>query len=295
MSSWPPRSSFPGTQLNTHFAPLPSPRSCVRYKRLAIPTYPFAYDPDGDELKYEIRTLPEDGQLYEENLKSELPEADHRSTPIISTDLPFAQTEFNSPHISYVHTPSDPFNFNPRDSFVVAYTDGMNWTEVTISINILSFNTLPIVEPSYNATSTVGVEEDQSVSTTLNFVDYDSSVVTLIAEELPKHGHLSYTANGETKIVSTFVFADPYGDQVPESQYAKEVIGFSSTWYNEKGDWAPNQILGEQSTFIYADSTLAWCPEVRRQSPNSRIFAQHLISSHRISRNQTLTLTCIHP
>ena len=110
--------------------PTPPWVSCVQNKLVHFPVYVFSYDPDGDELRYQVRTLPQYGVLYEVNEFTRLPDAMHNITQIDAGDLPYNQTEFITPFFKYQHTPSDPLDVKPTDSFVVAYSDGSNWTEV---------------------------------------------------------------------------------------------------------------------------------------------------------------------
>jgi len=230
---------------------------CTLDSYIVFPPYRFAYDPDGQELKYQVRTLPKHGILYEENQKDRLPEALHQSTTILSTALPFNQSEFTSPFFRYEHTPADPLDVKTSDSFIVAYSDGTNWTEVTISLEIMVFNKLPVAT---NQTTNLTVPEDGTVVQKLSFIDHDSSYVSIVAKVLPSHGIITYDSGSESKELEPFNEFNPYGDQIAIVQYAKEVVAFSSAWYNIEGNWAPLQILGEKSVNQYSDSPLTFCP-----------------------------------
>ena len=117
--------------------PNPPEVSCTNGGTTAFPVYRLAYERDGEELKYQVRTLPQHGHLFEENIVSRLPTEMHRSTQIVPTNLPYNQTEFNTPFLRYTHAPSDPSDVEEFDSFVVAFTDGTNWTEVTVPVTIM--------------------------------------------------------------------------------------------------------------------------------------------------------------
>ena len=136
-------------------------------------------------------------------------------------------------------------------------------SQVTISIDILTFNTLPEVQKPANATTSLTVLEDSTIAQELPFVDYDSSMITIVVDSVPSEGELTYNLGGETKKLDQFSPFTPYGTQIPIEQYAKEVVGFSSAWYNDAGDWGPIQILGLPDSEGYSDSNLAWCPETK--------------------------------
>jgi len=156
-----------------------------------------------------------------QNQHSRLPEAIRKSVAIDVVNLPYNQTEFISPHLKYLHSSSDLFDVSSSDSFVVAFTDGTNWTEVTIQISILHVNKVPQIEMS--GTQNLVVQEDSiSVSQELGFVDYDSSVVSIILHESPSHGKLSYEdSSGNMFFLDTsdeFKRFSPYGEQIPTVQ-----------------------------------------------------------------------------
>jgi hypothetical protein len=129
------------------------------------------------------------------------------------------------------------------------------------------FNQLP--EPT-NSTIIVTVEEDKAVSHALSFVDFDSPVVTIVADNLPTNGVLTYATNSETKQLSLFNQYNPYGGDIPKEQYATGLVSYSSHWYNADGDWAADKILGEPSTTVYTDTPLSWCPESKTGTGISR-------------------------
>jgi len=54
----------------------------------------------------------------------------HKDVKMAQRDLPYDQTEFYTPYFKYQHAPPGPLGIKPTDYFVVAYTDGTNWTEV---------------------------------------------------------------------------------------------------------------------------------------------------------------------
>jgi len=247
--------------------PNPPRVSCTNGGTTAFPVYRLAYERDGEELKYQIRSLPQHGRLYEENVVGRLPHDMHRSTQVVPTNLPHNQTEFNTPFLRYTHAPSDPFDIKTLDAFVVAFTDGTNWTEVTVPVTIMKFNKLP--EPT-NSTINVTVEEDKAISHALSFIDYDSSIVTIVAKDLPTNGIITYETESETRELSGFNQFNPYGREIPNEQYATKVVSYSSHWYNADGDWAADQILGDPSTTVYTDTPLSWSPESKTGTGISR-------------------------
>jgi hypothetical protein len=68
--------------------------------------------------------------LHEQNEVGRLPGYMHKDIQIGLDDLPYNQTELITPYFKYQHAPSDLRDVKPSDSFVVAYSDGSNWTEV---------------------------------------------------------------------------------------------------------------------------------------------------------------------
>ncbi|GMH71595.1 hypothetical protein TrRE_jg5529, partial [Triparma retinervis] len=243
-------------------APLPAV-TCPRDGSVTFPFLPFAYDPDGQGLSYRVMQLPEHGDLYEENQRLRLPDSMGKSIKIESSSLPYEQTEIVSPYFRFLHNPTDPYDIQESDSFVVEYSDGTNTVEVTIAVDIAIFNKSPIISPGSTATTSFSPKEDTSITHTLAFTDYDSSLVTVMVEEVPVNGVLTYNSGDETIALTKFSPFNPYGDQVPMSQYATSVVAFSSHWSNEANNWGATQILGEPSTPIYADSEMAWAPATK--------------------------------
>ncbi|GMI24151.1 hypothetical protein TrCOL_g9603 [Triparma columacea] len=245
--------------------PAPSPPSltCSRDSDVVFPAYVFAYDDDGQSISYRVIQLPEHGDLYEENQRWRIPESIGMSTKIEDSSLPYSQTLYLDPFFHYYHIPSDPYNLTNSDSFVVEYSDGINTVEVTIHIDIALFNKHPIISPGSSNITTFTPKEDTSITHTLAFTDYDSSLITVMVDDTPTHGIIMYDSGDETITLSKFSPFNPYGDQIPLSQYAKSVVSFSSHWFNPAEDWAASQILGEPSTSIYEDSEQAWAPATR--------------------------------
>ena len=81
------------------------------------------------------------------------------------------------------------------------------------------------------------------------------------SSQLPTHGTLTYDSGIETIELGNFNQFNPYGNQIPEDQYAARVVAFSSAWYNAEGHWGSHQIIGPPIAEVYADSPEAWCPE----------------------------------
>jgi len=90
------------------------------------------------------------------------------------------------------------------------------------------FNILPEIKKPAKSTINLTVSEDSAILQELSFVDYDSSMVTIITNS---EGILSYELWGETKKLDRFNPFTPYGTQIPVEQYAKDLVGFFSTWY----------------------------------------------------------------
>jgi hypothetical protein len=135
------------------------------------------------------------------------------------------------------------------------FHNGVASAVATIAIRIPEWNYPPSIPSATN------VSLSSRVATSINLAakdDMQGIYIGVYIKSLPTKGKLyQRLANGTKGAAITALSPNIFALSI--YQYATTIKNVSSFWGGSY-DWSPFQALGPQSSFVYGDSRLSWCP-----------------------------------
>ena len=220
----------------------------------AFTFYLYAEDPEGDWIDFfTLTSLPSHGALYEVN----------------SIDLQQQTRVYSAPYVPVY----DHFHFvwhpSTEETVTVIATatdsNGATSEEAVARFVIVKKDDLPT-----SLDVNVTIDEDTEIDVTVRGIDLDSAFLTVVVDELPKHGSL-YEIGAEPRINVSYAQYFASGEE-PLEQYAMSVHAVSTFWASRPNDefpypyWHPFMATGPPSLDEYGDSREAWSP-LNRNAP----------------------------
>lgn len=197
-------------------------------------------DADGDAVTVKLVSAPKVGQLVDSSNNSLV-----FSTPgdVIPPNFVYLAT-------NHVFGVSDAFSFTVVDALGTAAVSAAN---VSLRIASLSFPPPPL-DPDMKLT----LNEDTFANLTLSpkFSDDSAQSPLVFISRFPRHGKL-FQVNADGSRGAQI--SEEQNSRVAVSEWASQIVSYSSQYPDASGSWAATQMLGVPNSFpVLDDSIYAW-------------------------------------